>query len=124
MPTSRPSDISSSWVRVSPISRSAVWSSAARRMIRSSAARSIRAGTPWPMLLLRGCPGGLDSELGHEGGDVGRRKRLPWGLGRAFGSGGAGSTRAQEGPEQFDGNRENGGRVVLRSNLGDGLKVA
>src|ERR687895_1022545 len=121
IPTSRPSDISSSWVRVSPISRSAVWSSAARRMIRSSAARSIRAGTPWPMLLLRGCPGGLDSELGHEGGDVGRRKRLTGGFGGAFGAGGARSRRAQEGAEQFNGNRENSGRVVLRGDLGDGL---
>ena len=40
----RPSSISSSVVSPSPISRSAVWSSAARWMIRSRAARSIRPG--------------------------------------------------------------------------------
>src|SRR5215207_5586179 len=128
MPTSRPSEISSSEVSVSPTSRSAVWSSAARRMIRSSAARSIRAGTglrgPSLMLLGRGCPCRLDSELGHEGRDVSCRQGRSCRLSRVLGARRGGAGRAEEGLEQLDGDREDGGGVVLRGNFSHGLEVA
>src|SRR5829696_6302868 len=124
MPTSRPSEISSSELSVSPTSRSAVWSSAARRLIRSSAARSIRAGTPSLMLLRCGGPGRLDSKLGHEGRDIGRRECLAGWLSRPLGPWCDGHRRIKEGTEQLYRNGEDRGGVVLRRNLGDGLEIA
>src|SRR5918993_1161598 len=106
MPTSRPSEISSSELSVSPTSRSAVWSSAARRMIRSSAARSMRAGTPSLMLLRCGGPGRLDWERENEERDVGRGECLAGCLRRPLGPGCDGHRRIKEGTEQLYRNGE------------------
>src|SRR3954462_15652088 len=110
------------------MSRSPVCSSAARWMIRSSAARSIRAGVPSPMLFLRRRPGLAEAELGHEAGEVAGGK----GGARSFGVVGPGRRRTrrrrllrlEEGLEQLDRNREDRGRVVLRGDLGDRLEIA
>src|SRR5688500_1033089 len=123
MPTSLPSAISSSDVRLSPRSRSAVCSSAARWMIRSSAARSMRATEPSAMLLLLGGPSGLQAELGHQGGDVGRGQGGARCLGRTFGAGRLGRP-GKEGTKELHRNREDGGGVVLRRDFGDRLEIA
>src|SRR6266567_2297830 len=109
MPTSWPSATSSSFVNPSPMSRSPAWSSAARRMIRSSASRLISS----PGMLA------LDPRL-VEGGGQGL-------AGDLFGEGGAGCGRGlrrllEESFEQFDREREDRGRIVLGSDLGDGLQ--
>src|SRR6476469_276653 len=124
MPTSLPRARTSSGVRFSPMSRSEACSSAARWMIRSSAARSNRAGVPSAMLFLgRRSRRGGEPELRHEGGQSPGGER---GAGRrvAAGDGRAGGRALEEGLEQLDGDRENGGRVVLGRDLGGGLEVA
>src|SRR5215210_7911108 len=123
MPTSRPSAISSCEVSPSPTSCSVVWSSAARWMIRSSAARSMRAGRPSLMLLLLRGPSGLQAKLGHQGGDLGCGQGSARRLGSGFGLGCGGGSRRQKRPEELDGYRENGGGVVLRCDLGDRLQI-
>src|SRR5919108_2982895 len=129
MPTSRPRASSSSEVTVSPISRSAVCSSAARWMIRSSAARSIpAAGGPSLMLVLGGALGRLQSHLRHERGDLRGRKRwagrFPGTYGLGAGSGGLLSgCLLEKWAEQLDRDRKDRGRVVLGRDFGDGLQV-
>src|SRR5690349_7667615 len=93
-------------------------------MIRSSAARSIQAGVPSAMLFLGRClRRGGEPELRHQGGEV------PGGKCRTRGlvSGGGRWTRCrglQEGTEKLDREREDGGGVVLRRDLGNGLEIA
>src|SRR6476659_9407822 len=123
MPTSLPKARTSSGVRLSPMSRSEVCSSAARWMIRSSAARSIRAGMLSAMLFRGRRPRrGGEPELRHQSRELAGRQGLAGRLvaGRGGGTRGGG---LDEGPEELDRDGEDGGGVVLGGDLGDRLEI-
>src|SRR3954469_17784987 len=117
MATSLPRARTSSGVRLSPMSRSEVCSSAARWMISSSAARSIPAGVLSAMLFRGRRPRrGGEPKLRHQSREVAGRQ----GLARRLVAGGGGGARGRgldEGPEQLDRDGKDGRGVVLGGDL-------